>query len=95
MKDNQRKSAIATGNKIQVTRLKKGLSLTELAEKSNVSAATILKIEKGESNFRMTTFFKIGEALEVNFSTLVGEDERILKQLLDIDPIVKGNLSSR
>ncbi len=89
MKDYQRESAIATGNKIQMTRLKKGLSLTELAEKSNVSAATISKMEKGERNFRMTTFFKIGEALEVNFSTLVGDDELILKQLLDFGPLNK------
>lgn len=87
MKDDQRKSAIATGNKIQTTRLKKGLSLAELAKKSKVSVATLSKMEKGERNFRMTTFFKIGEALEVNFSTLVGDDDIILKQLLDIDPI--------
>lgn len=54
-----------------MTRIKKGYSLTELAEKSKVSPATISKIEKGERNFRMTTFFKVGEALEVNFSTLI------------------------
>jgi transcriptional regulator with XRE-family HTH domain len=86
MKEYQRQSAKATGEKIQMTRLKKGLSLTELAAKSNVSAATISKMEKGERNFRMSTFFKIGAALEVNFSTLVGDDEIILKQLLDFEP---------
>lgn len=89
MKEYQKKVVEETGNLIRMTRLKKGLSLEELAIKSNVSAATILKIEKGESNFRMSTFFKIGEALEVNFSTLIGEEEVILKQLLDFDPIVK------
>lgn len=90
MKEYQKQIAKETGNKIQMTRLKKGLSLTELAEKSNVSAATISKIEKGERNFRMTTFFKIGEALEVNFSTLVPNDQLILKQLLDFDSSVKA-----
>ena len=89
MKEYQKKVVEETGNLIRMTRLKKGLSLEELAIKSNVSAATISKIEKGESNFRMSTFFKIGEALEVNFSTLIGEEEVILKQLLDFDPIVK------
>ncbi|SKB63951.1 hypothetical protein SAMN05661099_1977 [Daejeonella lutea] len=45
----------------------------------------------GETNFRMTPLFKIGEALEVYFSTLVEDDELILKQILDFDPILKTN----
>lgn len=93
MKEYQKKVVKETGRLIRMTRLEKGLTVPELAMKSNVSAATILKIEKGESNFRMTTFFRIGEALEVNFSTLVGDDEIILKQLLDFDPIIKVNRS--
>ena len=91
MKEHQKPILKETGNLIQKTRLKKGLTVPELAIKSNVSAATILKIEKGERNFRMTTFFSIGEALEVNFSTLVGDGEIILKRILDFDPIVKDH----
>lgn len=89
MKKYQKKVVEETGKLIRMTRLKKGLTGPQLAMKSNVTAATIIKIEKGERNFRMTTFFSIGEALEVNFNTLVGDDEIILKQLLDFDPIVK------
>ena len=85
MKEDQKKVVEETGNLIRITRIKKGLSLEELAKKSNVTAATIIKIEKGERNFRMTTFFSIGEALEVNFSTLVGDEEIILKRLLDFE----------
>ena len=85
MKEYQKKVVEATGKLIRKTRLKKGLSVAELAMKSNVSAVTIAKIEKGESNFRMTTFFSIGEALEVNFSTLFGAEEIILKRILDFE----------
>lgn len=85
IKEYQIKVVEETGKLIRMARLKKGLSLEELAAKINISAATIAKIEKGERNFRMTTFFSIGEALEVNFSTLVGDDEVILKRLLDFE----------
>ncbi len=90
MREGTKKIVKETGNKIQMARLKKGLSLAELAKKSKVSAATISKIEKGERSFRMSTFFSIGEALEVNFSTLVGDNEIILKQILDFDSSVKA-----
>lgn len=89
MKEYQKQIAKETGDIIKMTRVKKGFSLIELAEKSKVSVATITRIEKGKSNFRMSTFFKIGEALEVNFSTLVPDDQLILKQLLDFDSSVK------
>jgi transcriptional regulator with XRE-family HTH domain len=68
-----------------MARVKKGLSLAELAKKSNVSVARISKIEKGETNFRLTTFFSIAEALEVKMNSLVGDKEIMLKRLLDID----------
>lgn len=90
MKEHHKPIIKETGNKIQMARLKKGYSLEELAQKSKVSAATISKIEKGERSFRMSTFFKIGEALDVNFSTLVPDDQLILKQILDFDPLVKA-----
>jgi len=80
-----KESCEETGNLIRIATIKKGLSLEELAKKSNVSAATILKIEKGERNFRLTTFYSIASALEVKMNSLIGDKEVMIKRLLDID----------
>lgn len=59
------------GNLIRMARLKKGFTLKDLAEKSNISAATLSKIEKGETNLKMTTHARIAEALEVDARSLL------------------------
>lgn len=85
MKEYKSEVAEETGKLIRMERLKKGLSLEELAKKSEISAATISKIEKGERNFRLTTFFSIASALGVKMNSLIGEKHVMIKRLFDID----------
>jgi len=62
---------------IKELRIKKGLTQEELAEKTELSARTIQRIEKGEVDPRAYSLQMIANALDVDFSLFV-EDEAIL-----------------
>ncbi len=57
-----------TGKLIKELRLKKGMTQEELAEKTEVSARTIQRIENGEVDPRAYTLQMIARALEVEYS---------------------------
>ena len=60
-----------TGKLIRELRIKKGMTQEELAEKTEVSARTIQRIENGEVDPRAYTLQMIAKALEVDFSLFV------------------------
>jgi transcriptional regulator with XRE-family HTH domain len=57
-----------TGKLIKDLRLKKGMTQEELADKTEVSARTIQRIENGEVDPRAYTLQMIARALEVDYS---------------------------
>ena len=57
-----------TGKLIKELRLKKGMTQEELADKTEISARTIQRIENGEVDPRAYTLQMIAKALEVDFS---------------------------
>ena len=63
-----------TGLIIKELRIKKGLTQEELAEKTELSARTIQRIENGEVDPRAYSLQMIAKALDVDFSLFV-EDE--------------------
>jgi transcriptional regulator with XRE-family HTH domain len=60
-----------TGKLIKELRIKKGMTQEELADKTEVSARTIQRIENGEVDPRAYTLQMIAKALEVDFSMFV------------------------
>jgi transcriptional regulator with XRE-family HTH domain len=72
------------GLKIKELRIKKGMTQEELAEKTELSARTIQRIENGEVDPRAYTLQMIAKALEVDFS-LFTEDESDDEKDLDMD----------
>jgi transcriptional regulator with XRE-family HTH domain len=62
-----------TGKLIKELRLKKGMTQEELADKTEVSARTIQRIENGEVDPRAYTLQMIAKALDVDF-TLFAEN---------------------
>lgn len=80
-----------TGKIIASLRDKKGLSQTELADKSGVSRVMIGKYERGEAIPSIDAAKKIADALEVSLDYLVGEginsklDKQALKRLQDLE----------
>jgi transcriptional regulator with XRE-family HTH domain len=63
-----------TGKLIRELRIKKGLTQEELAEKTEVSARTIQRIENGEVDPRAYTLQMIAKALEVDYNMFVGNE---------------------
>jgi transcriptional regulator with XRE-family HTH domain len=64
-----------TGKLIRELRIKKGLTQEELAEKTEVSARTIQRIENGEVDPRAYTLQMIAKALEVDYNMFVGNEQ--------------------
>lgn len=63
-----------TGELIKQLRIKKGLTQEELAEKTNISARTIQRIENGKVEARAYTLQSLAKALDVNFEEFVNND---------------------
>ncbi len=63
-----------TGKLIKELRIKKGMTQEELADKTEVSARTIQRIENGEVDPRAYTLQMIARALDVDFSMFVEND---------------------
>ncbi|MGC4086518.1 MAG: XRE family transcriptional regulator [Polyangiaceae bacterium] len=64
------------GANLRRLRVKKGLSLERLARASGVSRAMLGQIELGQSTPTISLLWKVARALEVSFSTLIGNDEK-------------------
>jgi transcriptional regulator with XRE-family HTH domain len=58
------------GKKIDELRQKKGLSFQELALRSNMEKATLVKLANHGTNITAATIFKIAKGLEVDPKTL-------------------------
>ncbi|MFN8240266.1 MAG: helix-turn-helix domain-containing protein [Bacteroidales bacterium] len=63
-----------TGRLIRELRIKKGMTQEELADKTEVSARTIQRIENGEVDPRAYTLQMIAKALEVDYSLFTMND---------------------
>lgn len=59
------------GQSIRYIRLKKGMSQEELGFKSEISTNSISAIERGNYNFRIKTFYKIAQALNVDVNDIL------------------------
>jgi transcriptional regulator with XRE-family HTH domain len=64
------------GANLRRLRVKRGLSLERLARVSGVSRAMLGQIELGKSTPTINVLWKVAQALDVSFSTLLGQRER-------------------
>ncbi|MNN27442.1 helix-turn-helix protein [compost metagenome] len=62
-------------NKINIIRITQGLSITQLAEKSQLSKATISRILGEKTNARANNIGKIAKALDVGIEQITVSDE--------------------
>ena len=64
-------------NKLKYWRMKKGMTITQLADKSGINKMTICFIESGKRDYRkvfVETYIKLAKALNiVNYTALIGE----------------------
>lgn len=57
--------------KLKISRAKKGLTIDELVDKSGVSKATIINLEKGTKSFRLETLLKVSKVLDIEIENLL------------------------
>jgi transcriptional regulator with XRE-family HTH domain len=75
---------------IKELRIKKGLTQEELAEKTELSARTIQRIENGEVDPRAFSLQMIAKALDVDFSLFVEDESKVDKEKKSKDDIILG-----
>ena len=61
------------GMNVKIARVKKGMTIQELAKQAGMSVTTISRLERGIGNARMFSINKIAEVLDVDVKTLVVE----------------------
>lgn len=59
------------GMNVKIARVRKDMTIQELAKKAGMSVTTISRLERGIGNARMFSLNKIAEALEVDVKTLI------------------------
>jgi len=67
---------VSLGDNIRQHRMKKGLSLHTLSQRSGVSPSMLSQIERGVKNPTVQVACRIAEALNVTLSQLLGEEPR-------------------
>jgi transcriptional regulator with XRE-family HTH domain len=74
-----------TGKLIKELRIKKGMTQEELADKTELSARTIQRIESGEVDPRAYTLQMIAKALEVDFSLFIEQEPKESQEIQKVD----------
>lgn len=74
------KKKMETGKPIKELRIKKGMTQEELADKTEVSARTIQRIENGDVDPRAYALQMIAKTLEVDFVCLSGMNQMKIKK---------------
>ncbi|MGN0141522.1 MAG: helix-turn-helix domain-containing protein [Roseburia sp.] len=75
--DSQMKQLMESiGHKIYQKRIEKGLSISKLAELSNLSVSCISKIETAQSEASLKAIIKIAAALDLSVSALFPDSEK-------------------
>ena len=72
--DSAISSTTPIGKRVRLARIGKNLRQYELASYVNVTANFISQVESGRKNPSLSTIQKIAKVLDVNVSTLLGED---------------------
>lgn len=61
----------AVGMNVKIARVKKHMTIQELAKKAGMSVTTICRLERGIGNTRMFSINKVAEVLEVDVKELI------------------------
>ena len=92
----QRRQFIQLGERLKLARLRRRLSATLVAERAGISRATLHKIELGDPNVAMGSYFQILRVLglESDFG-LLALDDQMGRKLQDLDLVTKKRAPRR
>lgn len=79
---------LSIGSRLRKLRTERGLSLRELARRTDVTASFLSQVERGTSNLSLDSLLRISEALDVSLLHFLGEERRDIEDVsLHLDPI--------
>lgn len=92
----QQRQFTQLGERLRLARLRRRLSATLVAERAGVSRATLHKIESGEPNVAMGSYFQVLRVLglETDFG-LLALDDVMGRKLQDLDLVTKKRAPKR
>lgn len=68
---NDKELLLKLGSKVRYERLKRNLSQEELAENANLNMRSISMIERGVTDVKFTTLYKIAQAFGIEMMDLI------------------------
>lgn len=84
------------GENIKMARLRRQLSATQVAERANITRATLYNIEKGAETVSMGAYFSVLVALRLeNDILLIAKDDELGRKLQDAGLMVKQRAPKR
>ena len=91
-----RRRFLQFGERMKLARLRRRLSAEQLAERAGLSRATLHKIESGEPNVAMGSYFQVLRVLglEDDFDQLANDDE-MGRKLQDLDLVTRRRAPKR
>jgi transcriptional regulator with XRE-family HTH domain len=92
----QRRRMSQLGERLKLARLRRRLSAEQVSERAGISRATLYKIELGEPNVAMGSFFQVMRVLgiETDFDHLA-EDDAFGRKLQDMHILPKQRAPKR
>ena len=79
---------LAIGSRLKKLRTERGLSLRELARRTDVTASFLSQVERGTSNLSLDSLLRISDALDVSLIHFIGEDRNEVEDInAHLDPI--------
>ena len=84
------------GERLKLARLRRRLSAELVAERAGISRATLVKVESGEPNVAMGSYFQVLRVLglEVDFD-LLAVDDVMGRKLQDLELVTKQRAPKR
>lgn len=79
---------LAIGSRLKKLRTERGLSLRELARRTDVTASFLSQVERGTSNLSLDSLLRISDALDVSLIHFIGEERSEVEDInAHLDPI--------
>ncbi len=66
-------AVVKIGDNLKQKRIRRALTQEELAQKAGLTTASVARIERNETEPRMSTLRKLAKALDIDPAELVGE----------------------
>lgn len=79
---------LSIGSRLKKLRTERGLSLRELARRTDVTASFLSQVERGTSSLSLDSLLRISDALDVSMIHFIGEERTDIEDVsVHLDPI--------